>query len=90
MISFIKLKSGKWHPVECAEAEEYRVWTEPPMIMNDGETLKRFVLISEEGEVLPVWAKISPIGRLMDGPCRILGWESHFAACPKADQFRRA
>lgn len=93
-IGMVQLRSGKWHPVESLEPEEYRVWTEEPI---DVEA-KRLVLITPEGEILIVWQDLEPLGpgqdpaaprRTLEGPCRVVGSESHFAACPEANTFRR-
>jgi hypothetical protein len=87
MIDFVMLKSGRRMPVESADPEEYRVWTDRPT-PNSGETVTSLRLVVD-GVVLTVWQKVRHVnGRVMvvDGPTHILGVGSHFASCPAADE----
>lgn len=90
VIDFVALKSGRKMPIESSEPEEYRVHLENPAVA--GRRAKRLVLVVN-GEVLTVWQEIEELGegrvRLVDGPCKIVGVESHFARCPNAADFRR-
>lgn len=89
-IDFVTLKSGRKMPIESTESEEYRIHLENPAV--SGRTAKKLVIVVD-GEVLTVWQEIEtqPDGRvrLVDGPCKIVGVESHFARCPNAADFRR-
>ena len=54
-------------------------------------------LVTETGEVVRTWTAFlleqrhgREIRTRLDGPCRITGYESHFATCPQADAFRQS
>jgi len=93
----MRTRNGKLHPVESTEPEEYRVWLDPPPSGRGlrGEPLaqsKRLVLITEDGDYLNVYQGLVREGgqlRAVDGPARVLGYESHFATCPAADAMRK-
>ncbi len=95
-IGFVRLRSGKFMPVESEEPEEYCVWTDrASMDFSDHAPAYEKLVLVVEGEILTVWrgfhadAAKSGGRRYVDGPCRILGVESHFASCPEAEAFRR-
>lgn len=79
-------------PVEDLEATEYAVHTTRPPDPGPGRVITPLVLVTPEGDVVRVFQVVEEQGdrrRVVDGPCRILGFESHFAHCPQRDQFRR-
>jgi hypothetical protein len=83
-IAFVRLRSGKLMPVESDEAEEYNAFMEPTL-----NTVRR-MLITEDGDVVTAW--VLPAGqrpRFDQRTVKITGYESHFASCPNADEFRR-
>jgi hypothetical protein len=86
-------RTQKYIPVESRTPEEYRVWTERPPDPGPGRIIKPLVLVTPEGDTLRVFQMVEELEggrrRVVDGPCRILGHESHFATCPNADDFRK-
>lgn len=81
-------------PVESETPEEYRVWMAPPTDQHGRPwTYERRVLVTPAGDTLVVFVGVErqPDGRvkIIDGPCQVIGVESHFSTCPASEQFRR-
>ncbi len=97
-IGMVQLASGRWHPVESLEPEDYQVWTDRPpdlpecigaVVGPPAAYVRRLSLITSVGgrsEVLIVWRQWRD-GVEVAGPCRLVGLESHFATCPDARAF---
>jgi hypothetical protein len=84
-IDFVVLRSGKTMPVEGRGEEEYRVWLDREQM--PGHVAPKKLVLVVDGEVLTTWLGRTPNGPV-DGPCRVIGVESHFAYCKAAEQFR--
>lgn len=69
-ISFARLRSGKWHPVESLEPETYY------LMLSDRRPPQRTI-------VTPAGDRVQGrlVDRLISGACRVEGSESHFPSC---------
>lgn len=85
LIAFVRVRSGKLHPVESDEPERYRLLlAEPGIGLPAGAPVR--TIVTTDGDVLrgAVLPASDTRGVVVEG------WESHFATCPGAAAMRRA
>ena len=73
-IEFLRLPSGKYHPVEGATPKDYH------LDLTDATTKPQRVIVTDTGAF--VCGHETPFGT------RVKGYESHFATCPQGDLWR--